>query len=217
MKIFRLIAVSTLLAAITALSAFAQAPARTTPARPTTTPATTAPAPAQTALAVPDSKIAIVNTEAFRDEKQGITRYVNAIKLLEKEFKPRQDELVNMQTRLKALATEIEKLSGAAVVSQESIRAKQDEAEQIQRDMKRKKEDADALFEKRYESVVSPVSQDIGNSIIAFAQARGITMTFDISKLAQAGVVLTVNPAMDITQAFIAEYNRTHPATASIQ
>lgn len=208
-----MIAASTILAAITALSAFAQAPARTTPARPAATPAATA--PANTNANVPDSKIAFINTEAFGDEKAGIARFVNAMKSLEKEFKPRQDELLAMNTRLQALADEIKKLSGATVVSQASIQQKQDEAEQLQRDLKRKKEDADALFQKRYEAVVSPISADIGKSLDTFAASRGITMILDISKLAPA--VLTVNPAMDVTGAFIAEYNSTHPATASVQ
>jgi Skp family chaperone for outer membrane proteins len=208
-----MIAASTILAAITALSAFAQAPARptTTPARPAATPA----ANANPNAVVPDSKIAFINTEAFGDEKQGITRYINAVKSLEKEFTPRQTELNTMSTRLKTLADDIQKLSGAAVVDPNTIRAKQDEAEQLQRDMKRKKEDADAAFQKRYEVVVSPISQDIGKALDGFATSRGITMILDISKLAPA--VLTVNPAMDVTQAFIVEYNRTHPATASIQ
>lgn len=212
MRIFRLIAASTLLAAITALSAFAQAPARSTPARPTATPAAATSAPAAN---VPDSKIAFINTEAFGDEKVGITRFVNAIRSLEKEFQPRQTELNNMQTRLKTLADDIQKLSGANVVDPNTIRTKQDEAEQLQRDMKRKKEDADAAFQKRYETVVSPISQDIGKSLTDFANTRGITMILDISKLAPA--VLTVSPGMDVTQAFIVEYNRTHPATASAQ
>lgn len=199
------------MAAITTLSAFAQGgttparPAATTPARPT------AAAPAN----VPDSKIAFINTEAFGDEKVGITRFVNAIRSLEREFQPRQTELNNMQTRLKTLADDIQKLSGANVVDPNTIRTKQEEAEQLQRDMKRKKEDADAAFQKRYETVVSPISQDIGKSLTEFANTRGITMILDISKLAPA--VLTVSPGMDVTQAFIAEYNRTHPATASAQ
>ncbi|HEX8492865.1 MAG TPA: OmpH family outer membrane protein [Pyrinomonadaceae bacterium] len=210
MRIFRLIAASITLAAITALSAFAQAPARSTPARPAATPAATS-----AAVNVPDTKIAYVNTEYFGDEKAGITRFVNAIKSLEREFQPRQTELNNMQSRLKTLADDIQKLSGANVVDPNTIRTKQDEAEQLQRDIKRKKEDADAAFQKRYETVVSPISQDIVKSLGEFATSRGITMMFDISKLAPA--VLTANPAMDLTQAFIAEYNRTHPATASAQ
>jgi Skp family chaperone for outer membrane proteins len=211
MRIFRLIAASTFLAAITAISAFAQGstparPAATTPARPTA-------AASNPNANVPESKIAFINTEAFGDEKVGITRYINAIKSLEKEFQPRQTELTTMNTRLKSLAEEIQKFSAAPVVDPKTIQAKQDEAEQLQRDMKRKKEDADALFQKRYEAVVSPISQDIGKSLTEFANQRGITMILDISKLMPA--VLTVNPAMDVTEAFIVEYNRTHPATAS--
>jgi hypothetical protein len=38
-------------------------------------------------------------------------------------------------------------------------------------------------------------------------------MILDISKLAPA--VLTVNPAMDVTAAFIADFNTKNPATAS--
>jgi Skp family chaperone for outer membrane proteins len=208
-----MIAASTILAAITALSAFAQGTTRpsTTPARPATTPAASANPNAN----VPDSKIAFINTEAFGDEKVGITRYINAIKSLEKEFQPRQSELTTMSARLKTLADEIQKLGAANVVDPKTVQAKQDEAEALQRDIKRKKEDADALFQKRYEAVVSPISQDIGKSLTDFANQRGITMILDLSKLMPA--VLTVNPAMDVTEAFIVEYNRTHPATASIQ
>jgi Skp family chaperone for outer membrane proteins len=101
------------------------------------------------------------------------------------------------------------------VVDPKTIQAKQDEAEALQRDMKRKKEDADALFTKRYEAVVRPISEDIQTALNSFAQTRGITMILDISKLAPA--VLSANPAMDVTEAFIREYNSTHPATASVQ
>jgi hypothetical protein len=42
---------------------------------------------------VPVSKIAFIDTEAFGDQNRGITIYVNALKQLEDEFKPLQDEL----------------------------------------------------------------------------------------------------------------------------
>jgi Skp family chaperone for outer membrane proteins len=207
MKNFRLIAAALMLAAMIAVSASAQTrPAGTTPARPaapqTTPPASNAP--------VPDSKIAFIDTGAFGDDKVGITRFVNAMKALEREFKPRQDELNNIQNRIKALADEINKTQ--SVADPKTIQAKQDEGERLQRDLKYKQDQADADFKKRYTDVVSPISQDIGNALTAFANQRGITMILDISKLLPA--VLTVNPATDVTQAFINEYNSTHPATA---
>ena len=207
MRNIRILAAAIMLAAIVAVSASAQTrPAATTPARPaaTTPPATTGP--------LPDTKIAFINTEAFGDEKGGITRYVTAVKSLEREFQPRQTELNTMQTRIKGLADEIGKLTGSSVVDPKTIQAKQDEGERLQRDLKYKKEQADADFAKRYQEVVSPISADIGKALDSFASQRGITMILDISKLAPA--ILTVNPNMDVTAAFIAEYN-SKPSTAS--
>lgn len=212
MRNFRILAAAMMLAAIIAVSASAQTrPAAGTPARPAaTTPQT---APATSNAPVPDTKIAFIDTGAFGEEKGGITRYVNAVKSLEREFKPRQDELNGMQTRIKTIADEITKLSGSSVVDPKTIQAKQDEGERLNRDLKYKKEQADADFAKRYGEVVGPISQDIGKALDQFATQRGITMILDISKLAPA--ILTVNPAMDVTSAFIAEYNSRNPATAS--
>jgi len=210
MKNIRILAATMMLAAILAVSASAQTrPGTTTAAaRPAATPAATSNAP------LPDAKIAFIDTGAFSDEKEGITRYVNAMKGLQNEFEPRQKELDTMQTRIKALADEISKLnSGSAVVDPKTIQAKNDEGERLQRDLKYKKEQADADFQKRYNDVISPISQDIGKALDQFASSHGITMILDISKLAPA--VLTANPAMDVTKVFVSEYNSTHPATAS--
>jgi Skp family chaperone for outer membrane proteins len=210
MKNIRILAATMMLAVILAVSASAQTrPGTTTAAaRPAATPAATSNAP------LPDTKIAFIDTGAFSDEKEGIARYVNAMKALQNEFEPRQKELDTMQNRIKALADEISKLnSGSAVVDPKTIQAKNDEGERLQRDLKYKKEQADADFQKRYNDVISPISQDIGKALDQFAQARGITMILDISKLAPA--ILSVNPGMDVTKAFVAEYNSSHPATAS--
>jgi len=208
MRYFSNLVAALMLAAIFAVSVSAQ----TRPAAGAARPATPQPAPSTPSGPVPDTKIAYVNTEAFSDEKAGITRFVNALKGLEREFQPRQTELNTIQTRIKTLADEIAKLSGSSVVDPKSIQAKQDEGERLQRDLKYKKEDADAAFGKRYEEVVNPISRDIGNALTEFATQRGITMVLDISKLAPA--ILTANRNMDITQAFIADYN-SKPATAA--
>jgi Skp family chaperone for outer membrane proteins len=208
MKHLRLIAATLMLAAMIAVSASAQTRPATTPARPA----------AQTTPAVnngpiPDTKIAFIDTSAFGEEKGGIARYVNAMKALEREFQPRTTELTTMQTRIKTIADELNKLSaGSAVVDQKTIQGKQDEGERLQRDLKYKDEQLKADMSKRYQDVVGPISNDIGNALTQFANQRGITMILDYSKLLPA--ILTLSPAADVTQAFIAEYNSTHPATA---
>ncbi len=190
--------------AIASVSASAQPRPAATPPRPA------APQPTPVAKAnVPNTRIAIVDTSVFGDEKAGIKRYLNAVKNVKFEFGPKHTELNNLQSRIKALTDEITKLSGSSVVDPKSIQAKQEEVERLQRDLKYKKEQADADVEKRYKEVVGPVSTDIGKALDQFAVQNGLTMILDITKLLPA--VLTVNPAVDITQAFIAEYNSKNP------
>jgi Skp family chaperone for outer membrane proteins len=213
MKTIRSLAAAALFLAIAALSAYAQGTrpaANTTPPRSTATPATS---PAATNVAVPDSKIAFVDTEAFADEKAGVVRFVNALKSLQSELRPKVDELQGIQTKAGQLATEIDTLSKAAVVDPKSLQAKQDEGERLQREFKYKKEDYDALSQKRYREVVGPISADIGKELTAFAAQRGLTMILDMSKLMPA--ILTAKPETDITAAFIAYYNSKNPATAA--
>ena len=190
----------------------AASPTPPRPAAPQSTPARPAvpqPAPVAAPANVPASKIAIVDTTVFGDEKVGIKRYINAANTVRKGFDGKNAELRNLQNQIKVIADDLNKLSDNSVVSAESIRAKRDEGERLQRELKYKKEQADADFEKRYTEVVGPVSNDIGNALIQYASQNGLTMILDISKLMPA--VLTVNPAMDVTQAFIADYNSKHP------
>lgn len=200
MKIYRLIAAAALVAAVTALPTYAQGNGRTAPQP-------SAPATAS----VPDTRIAFINTEMFADEKQGITRFVNAMRSLEREFQPRSTELTNMQTQIKSIADDIQKTQNLS--DPKALQAKQERGEALQREYEFKKKDADAAYQKRFQAVVSPIYEDIGKALDAFAKQRGITMILDISKLAPA--VLTVNENMDVTKAFIAEYNSRNPATAS--
>jgi Skp family chaperone for outer membrane proteins len=183
----------------------AQTPPGTT-AAPTVAPK---PAPPQPVANVPATKIAIADTTVFGDEKAGIKRYINAVKTVEREFQPKTVELTNLQGRITAIADEITKLSGTAVVSQQTIESKQEEGVRLERELKYKKEQADADFAKRYKEHVGPISAHIGQALEQYANKNGLTMIIDISKLSPA--VLTVNQATDITQAFIAEYNSLNP------
>jgi Skp family chaperone for outer membrane proteins len=189
---------------------------QTTPARPTPTPlarpATTpqpAAAPVVNTGPVPDSKIALIDTSAFNDEKNGIIRYIDAAKSVEAEFKTRADELQGLQNRLVALATEIQNLQKAAVADQKTIQAKQQQGATLQTELKTKKDRFDEDLSKRYEVVVGPISNLIGAAMDQFARSRGITMTLDASKLLPA--ILTAVPSIDMTQAFINDFNSKNP------
>jgi len=162
---------------------------------------------------VPDAKIAFINTAAFGDEKDGIKRYVSTVQVLQRDLKPRQDEIVGLQNKIRQVETDIQNLQKAPVVSQASIQAKQDEGEKLARELEYKQKDYEAVSQKRYRDIVGPVSVDIGKELDAFRKDNGITMILDVTKLLPA--ILSAKEEMDITRPFIAYYNAKNPATAS--
>ena len=62
------------------------------------------------------------------------------------------------------------------------------------------------------QEIFLPLQQDIGKALEAFAKARGITVIVDGS---QVPVVYAAD-SIDITKAFIADFNSKNPATASV-
>lgn len=169
----------------------------------------------------PAGKVGFIDTGMFADEKEGITRYYNTLVALEKETAPMRQELQNMNTRLNAIAQEIQRLQNppAGVPSTpasnaEQIRQKNDEGGKLQRELEFKTKEYEALVQRLSGERLGPINQDIGNALSDFAKQNGYAMVFDIEKLAEAGVVLAADPAYDITKAFIAFYNK-RPAGAA--
>ena len=201
MKIARFFAaVALLTTAAFCVSAQQQRPAA--PANPSAT--------APQTVAVPDSKMAMIYSDAFLDPKNGIARYNSLLTTLNREFQPRQAELQGMQTRMQTLNKEIEDTQ--AVAAPDAIRQKRDQLAQLNTDFKRKGEDAEAAYNKRRQEIFGPLQQDIGKALEAFAKARGITVIVDGSQVP----VVYAAEAIDITRAFITEFNSKNPATASV-
>lgn len=202
MRIFRLIAASLFLAAITVLPAYGQQPAR--PTTPTTGGAVGG--------NVADGKIAVIYTEAFFDQKNGIGRFNVLMTGLNREFQPRQTELDGMRQRIAALTEEIQKLQQAPQqVDPRSVQTKAEQLDQLKKDYQRKGEDATTAYNKRRAEIFGPLQEDIGKQIEAFAKQRGITVIIDGSQVP----VLYAADTIDITRAFIQEYNSKNPATAA--
>lgn len=214
MKLIRNIAAASAFAALTALSASAQ-PAANRPAAPAAQrPAATTPAP-QTGGApggnVVDGKIAIIDTEAFADPKSGITRLVNAFNKVNAEFKPRSDEIQKLRSQYEQIGKDIE--ATQKIADQKALAAKADQAETLKNDIERKSQDAQRAYQKRLRDETQAIYQEIGTALQAFARSRGITVIFDVSKMGE--VMFVVNDGVDLTAAFIADYNQRNPATAS--
>jgi outer membrane protein len=207
---------SALLVAAFAALASAQQPAGRPAAQPTPTPAATAPATTAAAATVqlPMSKMAIIYTDLFLDQKTGIAKFNSVVTKLNGEFQKTKDELTQLQTRAQTLETEINKLREApegAPVDQRSLQAKIDQLDQLKKDIQRKGEDAQAAYNRRRQELFTPLQDEIGKALEAFAKARGINVILDGTQVP----LLYAADSIDITRAFINEFNSKNPVTAT--
>jgi outer membrane protein len=196
MKTVRLIAVSVFFAAIFSVSALAQ-----------------------TAAA---GKIGLINTQAFDDDKAGITKYVTALNSLETEFKPLFTELQTLATKIQALEKEIQgyreilQKGGKIPLSDADLNKKVEDYDKSVREYKFKEEGAKSTYQRREAIVMGPIRQDIGNAIQEFTKKNGYTIMLDVSKLDNAGLILGLDETADVTKAFITFYNARPATTATV-
>ena len=196
MKTVRLLAVSAFLAAFFAVSAFAQ---------------TTA-----------SGRIGLINTQAFDDDKAGITKYVTALNSLETEFKPLFTELQTLATKIQALEKEIAgyrqllQENKKIPISDADLAKKVEDYEKSVREYKFKEEGAKSQYQRREQIVMGPIRQDIGNAIQEFTKKNGYAIMLDVAKLDNAGLILGLDETADVTKAFITFYNARPATTATV-
>ena len=158
--------------------------------------------------------MAVIYTDAFLDSKTGIAKFNILVTKLNSEFQKPKDEIQAMQTRGQALETEINKLQNApegTPIDQRSLQAKIDQLEQLKKDIQRKGEDAQASYNKRRQELFGPLQDEIARALETFAKARGINVIIDAAQVP----LLYIADSIDITRAFITEFNSKNPATAS--
>ena len=158
----------------------------------------------------PESKIALIYSDAFLDSKTGIVRFSTLVTGLNREFQPRQTELQALQQKIQALTDDITKT--AAVAEPRTLQTKQDQLDQMKKDFQRKGEDAQAAYDRRRKELFTPLQDDIGKALEVYAKAHNINVIIDGS---QVPLVYAAD-ALDITRAFINDFNSKNPATAAV-
>ena len=204
--------VSALIVIAFAMSVSAQQPAGRPAAQPTPTPAAPQAAPATVAL--PVSKMAVVYTDLFLDQKSGIAKFSSVLTKLNGEFQAVRNDLTQMQTRGQQLEDEINKLQTAPAgtpIDQRSLQTKVEQLEQLKKDIQRKGEDAQASYNRRRQELFTPLQDEIAKALEAFAKARGINVIVDAASVP----LLYAADSIDITRAFIADFNAKNPVTAA--
>lgn len=161
---------------------------------------------------MPRTKIAVIYSGAFQDPKAGIARFAVTINKLNAEFQPIQNELNQTSQRLRALQEEITKMQqGTTPATPVQIQTKLNQLDDQKKQYQRRGEDAQANYQRRRTELLLPLQEDVGKALDAFGKANGITMILDGSQVPLVYAADTI----DVTKAFIADYNRKNPATAA--
>ena len=191
---------------VAASAAFAQSPA--TQPKPQTTTAQSA------AINVPVGKVAVIFSAAFQDPKAGIVKFTLLMNQLNAQFQKTQDELNQTGQKIKQLEDEIAKAQASGGGDPKVVHAKIEQHDQLKKDAQRKTEDAQTAYQKRREEIFAPLQDEVARYLDTYAKAHGITLVIDGS---QVEGILFAADSIDITRAFISDYNLKNPATAAVK
>ncbi len=176
-------------ALVVAASVSAQQPPQTAPAGP-----------------VPEGKIAMLNTQVFPGQ---ILELKQKYEQVDSQFKPRSDKIKADQTRLQAIQTELS--TKGPSLAQDRVAQLQLEGQDLEKQIKRDVEDARADLAKAEDRATKPVREKLFQFLQGYAQQRGIVLIINTAGVAQTGSIAYANPATDITEDFIKEYNKANP------
>lgn len=182
-------------------------------AQPATQPKPQVPATQTAQVNIPVGKVGLIFSAAFQDPKEGIGKFTVLLNKLNAEFQKTQDDLNQTAQKINQLQEEITKLQGSsAPVDPRTVQAKIADLDQMKKDYQRRGEDAQANYQRRRQEIFAPLQDDVGKALDVYAKARGITLLIDGS---QVEGILFAADSIDITRAFISDYNLKNPATAS--
>lgn len=166
------------------------------------------PATPATPQPIPPAKVAVIDSRFFQNDN-GLQQLVQQMKQLNDKLKPRVDELTKLQTEIQALQDEINTKSANWTV--QVLQQRREVLERKKTDEQRLREDLEGDYQRERRKVLEPIGERVETLLKQYAAKRGITMIMDLAPLEQSGAVPYWDQTIDVTQDFIAEYNKANP------
>jgi len=154
-------------------------------------------APAQT-------KVAVINLQRAVFECAEIKK---ADQEMQAKFKPRQDEIDQLNKEIAALAQQLQNSAVKLTPQQEADLTAQ--GQRKQRDLQRKTDDLNTDAQNYRNDVLSKSSLKMTEIVKKIAEDKGLDLVVDTS------TTLYFKPAMEITTEAIAAYDKAYPVTAA--
>jgi Skp family chaperone for outer membrane proteins len=160
--------------------------------------------------AVPEGKVAVMNTEAFR---AAIGELKVKYDQVDNQFKDRYQKLQGVENQLKQMESDI-KTKGPNLTA-DKFQEMQVAYEDLKRRGTRDFEDLKAEYERTVDTATKPIRDKLFQFLNTYASQRGIVVIFNLAGAAQTGALAYWNPGADITDDFIAEYNKANPVSGA--
>jgi outer membrane protein len=160
--------------------------------------------------AVPDGKIAVINTQAFPDNIAELKQKYDQVN---SQFKDRSQRLQDAQARLTSMENDMK--TKGNVMKADDLTKLQNDYTDLKKRSERELEDAKAEYDRAVDASTRPVRDKLYQFLQTYATQRGIVMIINLAGAAQSGTLAFWNPGTDITEDFIAEYNKANPVAGA--
>jgi Skp family chaperone for outer membrane proteins len=155
---------------------------------------------------IANMKVAIIDVLAFREK---IGELKAKYEKLQTEFAPRYQQLDSMQTKL---AAQEKTLSENKNLTPQQAAKLNEEYAQGKKEYQRTLEDAQQMARKREQAETEGTYDKLSKYLDQYCSKRGITHVFDARRLQETGIVVYAAQSANVTEDFIAEYNKAYPS-----
>ncbi|HSB12079.1 MAG TPA: OmpH family outer membrane protein [Blastocatellia bacterium] len=155
---------------------------------------------------LPDGKIAVINTQAF---PSAIGELKQKYEQVNNQFKDRFQKLQTMAEQMKQLENDI-RLKGPTLTA-DKLQEMQANYTELKKRGEREQEDLNSDADKALDAATKPIRDKLSQFLNTYAGQRNIVLVINLAGAAQTGSLAYWNPATDITDDFVAEYNKANP------
>jgi outer membrane protein len=159
---------------------------------------------------IPDGKVAVINTQVFPAQ---IAELKQKYEQVDNQFKDRYERLKNLEAQLKQMESDIN--TKGPGMAPDKLAQLQQQYGDLKKKGTRDFEDLKSDYDKTVDTATKPVRDKLYQFIEKYAAQHGIILVINLAGAAQTGVLAYWHPASDVTDDFVAEYNKANPVAGA--
>jgi Skp family chaperone for outer membrane proteins len=156
--------------------------------------------------ALPDGKVAVINTQVFPG---AILELKQKYEQVNNQFKDRYQKLQALGEQMKGMENDLRTKQN--VLTADKYQELQANYTELKKRGEREQEDFNADADKQLDIATKPVRDKMTQFLNTYAAQRNIILVINLAGAAQSGSLAYWNPGSDITDDFVAEYNKANP------